>query len=202
MYLESGSPKDARQIAAVYRDAFPDSIRLFFGKKQSAKLLDLLEHSFKIVFYWGGQAVLAKDEEGQISGYCFYDSSLDRVAKRNYAGAASSVFKMGTKIGFFELAKLMQNSLTMALSTRHNKKVPKPEARILSIAVDPAYQGQGVGTLLLTHVLGLLQNQSVGLNVRTDNPAGRRLYEQAGFLERGTTHDLQGQWIALARPRA
>ena len=65
------------------------------------------------------------------------------------------------------------------------KKVPKPEATIVSVAVLPGYQGQGVGTLLLSFVLDQLKGQSVGLNVRADNEPGKRLYASAGFEKYG-----------------
>jgi RimJ/RimL family protein N-acetyltransferase len=39
----------------------------------------------------------------------------------------------------------------------------------------------------------------VGLNVRANNPAGRRLYAAAGFEEWGSRRDLGGRWLMLYR---
>ena len=52
----------------------------------------------------------------------------------------------------------------------------------LSIAVDPAYRGQGVGTLLLEQLFAAVAKayNAISLSVWTDNPA-YRLYQRMGF---------------------
>lgn len=52
----------------------------------------------------------------------------------------------------------------------------------LSIAVLPAYRGQGLGTRLLAHLLEAVQARypSICLSVSPDNPA-QRLYQRLGF---------------------
>jgi ribosomal protein S18 acetylase RimI-like enzyme len=52
----------------------------------------------------------------------------------------------------------------------------------LTIAVAPAYRGQGIGTKLLTHLLVEAKNRyrAVSLSVSADNPA-LRLYRRLGF---------------------
>ncbi len=51
----------------------------------------------------------------------------------------------------------------------------------LSIAVLPEYRGHGIGSQLLTHLLGSVCGQSsISLSVSADNPA-LRLYERFGF---------------------
>lgn len=54
----------------------------------------------------------------------------------------------------------------------------------LAIAVLPAYQGQGIGTQLLTSVLNIAQTvyPAISLSVRDDNPA-IRLYQRIGFAK-------------------
>jgi ribosomal-protein-alanine N-acetyltransferase len=62
------------------------------------------------------------------------------------------------------------------------------EGEILSIAVDPAVRGQGVGRLLLAATLDLLVAAgatSVWLEVRPSNTAARALYRSAGFTAAG-----------------
>lgn len=199
MYLEMGSFQDAREIARVYQNAFPASVQLFFGKKSPATLLDLLELTFAFVMHWGGQAMLIRDRQGQVGGYCLYLSG-DDSPRRDYRTVILLLSRMAGKISLPELGRLLRNKLLMAVSVRHTKKVPKPKARILSMAMDPAYQGQGAGTLLFHSALKKLQHHSVGLNVRADNPAGRRLYAGAGFEECGSTRDLSGEWLILVKP--
>lgn len=62
------------------------------------------------------------------------------------------------------------------------------ECEIYNIAVDPAYQGQGIGTLLMSNIIHILEkyNASCFLEVRTDNAPAMRLYEKSGFTIVGT----------------
>ena len=62
------------------------------------------------------------------------------------------------------------------------------EGEIANIAVAPAWQQQGVGTMLLIATLRELMLQgaeSVYLEVRASNTAARRLYERRGFEATG-----------------
>ncbi len=62
------------------------------------------------------------------------------------------------------------------------------EAELISIGVDPACRGRGVGGSLLDEVTRKLMAakvQSFFLEVREDNPAALRLYESKGFKQSG-----------------
>ena len=59
------------------------------------------------------------------------------------------------------------------------------EAEVLTIAVDPSDQGQGVGRALLAHGLEAHQNKTVFLEVAADNKAALTLYSSCGFEEVG-----------------
>jgi putative acetyltransferase len=70
---------------------------------------------------------------------------------------------------------------------------PSPRRRHcagIGLAVHEAYQGQGVGTALLTALLDLADNwlglRRLELQVYTDNDAAARLYEKFGFQIEGT----------------
>jgi len=70
-------------------------------------------------------------------------------------------------------------------------------AAILSLAVDPAWQGQGIGRRLLAIALERLRGLGlpcVRLEVRPDNPVARRLYESVGFRRVGDYSDSRGAW--------
>ncbi|WP_019202411.1 ribosomal protein S18-alanine N-acetyltransferase [Tsukamurella sp. 1534] len=58
-----------------------------------------------------------------------------------------------------------------------------PESEVLTIGVDPAYQGGGVGYALLRTLLDVADRHGgpVFLEVRTDNDPARTLYERNGF---------------------
>ncbi|WP_336818384.1 MULTISPECIES: ribosomal protein S18-alanine N-acetyltransferase [unclassified Cedecea] len=60
------------------------------------------------------------------------------------------------------------------------------EATLFNIAVDPAYQRQGLGKALLEHLIVELEKRDVftlWLEVRASNVAARTLYESLGFNE-------------------
>jgi ribosomal protein S18 acetylase RimI-like enzyme len=62
-------------------------------------------------------------------------------------------------------------------------------AHLVQIAVHRAHQGLGIGRALLTTVIGAARDSgysAMSLLVAEDNPPAQRLYQQAGFVERGT----------------
>ena len=63
------------------------------------------------------------------------------------------------------------------------------ESHILNLAVDRAYQGQGIGKQLLSHLMDIARIQSADtmlLEVRPSNQAAIHLYESSGFNEIGS----------------
>lgn len=66
------------------------------------------------------------------------------------------------------------------------------EAELLDIAVHPDQQGQGLGRLLLQHVLELVQQggcERIFLEVRRSNLGAIHLYENMGFCQVGVRRD-------------
>jgi ribosomal-protein-alanine N-acetyltransferase len=59
------------------------------------------------------------------------------------------------------------------------------EYEIHTIGVDPAFQGRGIGRLLLDALLHYADGAAVYLEVRTDNAPAIALYRSAGFVEIG-----------------
>ncbi|HHL39176.1 MAG TPA: ribosomal-protein-alanine N-acetyltransferase [Deltaproteobacteria bacterium] len=60
------------------------------------------------------------------------------------------------------------------------------EAHILNIAVHPDFRRRGLGSRLLDHALGLMEERGVRgvfLEVRRSNRAARRMYGRFGFRE-------------------
>ena len=62
------------------------------------------------------------------------------------------------------------------------------EASLLHIAVDPIYQSQGMGRLLLTNWLEVLPDAilTVWLEVRQSNTVAQKLYRSCGFVKTGS----------------
>ncbi|WP_424407301.1 ribosomal protein S18-alanine N-acetyltransferase [Pasteurella sp. PK-2025] len=60
------------------------------------------------------------------------------------------------------------------------------EATLFNLAVDPAYQGKGIGKTLLVHLVETLKEKGIltlWLEVRESNFVAKTLYEQVGFNE-------------------
>ncbi|WP_424409804.1 ribosomal protein S18-alanine N-acetyltransferase [Pasteurella sp. PK-2025] len=60
------------------------------------------------------------------------------------------------------------------------------EATLFNLAVDPAYQGKGIGKTLLVHLVETLKEKGIltlWLEVRESNLVAKTLYEQVGFNE-------------------
>lgn len=66
------------------------------------------------------------------------------------------------------------------------------ECELESVAVHPAAQRNGIGGSLLAHVISQVKASSAGLlllEVRASNLTARRLYQLAGFAEKGVRKD-------------
>jgi [ribosomal protein S18]-alanine N-acetyltransferase len=96
-------------------------------------------------------------------------AAFDRELASNhnhYVGARSA----GTLIGYAGISRLGRK--------------PPFEYEVHTIGVDPAYQGQGIGRLLLDELLKFADGV-VYLEVRTDNEAAIALYRSMGFDQIG-----------------
>lgn len=86
-------------------------------------------------------------------------------------------------------ARLRQPVLDLMKTKYNNTMVPEAETAggefyLDTVAVSPAARGQGIGTLLLKHMIDYARQQhfkQAGLLVDLDNPEARRLYERLGF---------------------
>lgn len=201
MYVRQSGAEDARSIAELYIAAFPESIAYFFGKKPPARLLQLLESVFALIFLWAGSGLVLADQNNQPRGYCLYKKKKNNLYLRNLPEILGLAAKIVGAISPSEVGKLLHNHIIELYSTKKIKKITKPGATILSIAICPTHQGQGAGTLLFETTLQELAGRSVALNVRTDNLAGRRLYAKTGFEEYGSFRNLTGNWLMLRKDR-
>ena len=59
------------------------------------------------------------------------------------------------------------------------------EYEIHTIGVDSAYQGQGIGRQMLNRLVEFAGDDTIYLEVRTDNTAAIAMYESAGFVNVG-----------------
>ncbi len=64
-------------------------------------------------------------------------------------------------------------------------RTPPYEYEIHTIGVDSAYQGRGIGRQMLNRLMHFAADDTVYLEVRTDNVAAIAMYESAGFVNIG-----------------
>ena len=79
-------------------------------------------------------------------------------------------------------------------------RVVADEAEVLTIAVEPAVQGQGIGSGLLGRLMDEARArgaEAMFLEVAEDNAAARAVYARAGFLEDGRREGYYGGVDAL-----
>ena len=90
-----------------------------------------------------------------------------------------------------EISDLLASPLSFALSEPQGfilGRVVAGEAEVLTIAVEPAAQGRGIGGRLLARFLAEAAQRgaaTVFLEVAAPNGAARALYARAGFVETG-----------------
>jgi ribosomal-protein-alanine N-acetyltransferase len=112
-----------------------------------------------------------------------------------------------------EIADLLASPLCFVLDESQGfvmGRVVAGEAELLTIAVDPSAQGQGVGTRLMRQFLLALDRRGadrVFLEVAESNAAARALYTRAGFAvtgrRRGYYHGPDGMAVdAVVMARA
>ena len=117
-------------------------------------------------------------DEGETVGFAW--SSEDEVSLR--AGARAAVAGWGATGPLRLVVKGWPRQLV---------EIPMPAGpKLIELHVHPSRRGDGVGSILLRHVIGLVGNRSLSLTTRSDNPA-RRLYERHGFSVRAErTHRI------------
>ncbi|MCL5292731.1 MAG: GNAT family N-acetyltransferase [Actinobacteria bacterium] len=191
---------DLPQVAAIYRRAFPDSITHIFGKTPKDKaFIDI--YQFLLDTY--PEYFLVDEEDGRITGYVVAPPDVSILVKRailrGYVLRWSWRWLIG-KYGFGLRPVWILLGDKWALLRSKHKAVEESDARILSIAVDPAYQGRGIGGKLTKAALDLLRAsgiEKVMLEVREGNEAAYRIYTKFGFREVGKFRDSGGVWIQM-----
>ncbi|GAB6899037.1 GNAT family N-acetyltransferase [Kineosporia succinea] len=85
--------------------------------------------------------------------------------------------------------------------TVRNLRPSEPHWYLHDIAADPGHRGQGIGSALLRHRLGLIDQAPTPAALQATTTASARLYGRYGFAEVAPIHDLPGVTsFALTRP--
>jgi ribosomal protein S18 acetylase RimI-like enzyme len=190
--------EDLKAVAAIHKDAFPDSFLSLFG-------VDVINRYYE----WQTKSPnecypIGAFEGGNMLGFCFagvFPDSEIGFLRRNILLIIKYLF-WNPKILFHPLF-MEKAKYTCEAIIHHIKKVQKvkeqPAKRlrkfgILSIAVDPDIQQSGVGRLLMAEVERIAvekQFDSMRLSVHPDNQKAFLFYQDLGWEK---TIDSEGSW--------
>ena len=193
---------DLPQIADLFFRAFPESVSHVVG---NAKVPTLgIADAMAVLLDAEPPALRVAADGERIAGYIFSPHKLTGVWK--VALLRGHVCRLAWRwitgrygIGLRAVRKIISNKFSVVRSAKD--ATVECDARIFSVAVDPAYQGRGLGTRLTQEGLEYLQSvgaERVRLEVRPDNMPARHVYEKLGFQSHDQmTEDSQGKWLIM-----
>ena len=182
MKIRAAIPADTASTAALIALSMGGFGKAVLGLNDRPRLLRALEHFFiqrGNRFSHDCSSVAEKD--GQVVGVLVAFPSAEMNARnlrmaRQFPGAYALV----------EMVKIFWLSLPML----RLPEAMRGEFYTANLAVDPAWQGCGVGSALLGHAGQLAEENGLAmcsLNVDLDNPRAKALYERQGYQ---TTHTI------------
>jgi ribosomal protein S18 acetylase RimI-like enzyme len=194
--------RDLPGVALVFMAAFPESIAHYIGHAiPPTVLVDL----FSVCLAAESNAFFVAQVDERIAGYIFAPAHFSRImptalrwgtVMRMAGGWLSGQYGFGLRP-----ALVGARNWFAVLHEAHDKEFFS-DARILSIAVHPDFQGQKIGDGLMRQGLSYLAAcgvTSIRLEVRPENAAAVHLYQKYGFIARGSTRDTQGAWLIMLK---
>ena len=169
MIIRKATLKDSKEIAPYLLLAMEDIVYQFIGKQDREKAIDFL-------FYF------VEKENNQYS----YQNCW--VVEENNAIIAAVNIYNGGKLK--ELRKPITECITNRLERHFNPEdeTQPGEYYIDSLAVNPKYQGKGIGSKILLFLIDEYVNQkqeTLGILVDDENPLAKKLYLKLGFQSVG-----------------
>jgi len=183
--IRRAQPYDMPSVAAIYKRAFPDSIEHIFGKEPADQpFIDI--YRFLLDEY--PDYFLVEEDEGKVVGYVVAPPDVSALVKN--AVFKGYVFRWSWRwltgkyaFGLNPVGVLLSDKWAFLRSK--DKASETSDARILSIAVDPGYQGKGLGKKLTAAGVDLLDKagaDKIMLEVRENNEVAKHIYEKLGFI--------------------
>ena len=199
--IRQARAQDVQGLAEVFVAAFPESVQHVAGSLSTTRGL---QDMFSLILDAEPEALHVAEDQGRLAGYVLSPSRTSRLRSvalwRGHALRAAWRWLTGQ---YGVRWRSIVTSLHAKIAfLRYSRVGESAEARILSMAVHPDYQGKRLGKRLLATGLEYLagkQVPAVRLEVRPDNAPARHLYEQAGFDPVGTYADAQGPWLVMIK---
>jgi ribosomal protein S18 acetylase RimI-like enzyme len=201
--IEQAVAANIPAIAALFTDSFKESVLHHCGKLPKPQAM---EDVFALVYHAEPEAAFtARSSDGRVIGYCFAPARLSRLWRQAVLGG--HIFKWGWRwitgrygFGLYPVKMILCNKIAFLHSSFQPAKAAN--ARILSIAVDRSWRGQGIAGRLMQAAITYFIDcgaPRVRLEVRPDNISAIRVYEKYGFIPDGCTYDSQGEWLIMVR---
>lgn len=193
---------DVPAIANLFTQSFIDSVLHHCGGRLPKP--QAMQDVFTLVYQAEpAAALLAKDQAGQLLGYCFAPVGLNKLWRQALTGG--HLLKWAWRwlsgqygFGLHPVKIIVMNKLAFLRSAVTPGKAAN--ARILSIAVAEAARGRGIASALLLEADNYFRDNKVTrvrLEVRPENRPAIRVYEKLGYYQEGTTYDSQGPWLIM-----
>lgn len=189
------------EVAELFCLAFEESITFF--TPMSKKIKNAMKDAFRLLHEVFTQGFFVAVEGDKVCGYIVMADDIKRLWMQAITSgflkkAIVSVIRGEYGLTLPTLYKIVKNKLLyfrFELTT-------KPSAQLLSIAVHPEHQGEGIGQKLLSKGIDYIESlgiKRIKLEARPDNTAAVKIYEKHGFHTVGQTCDLQGKWLIMVR---
>lgn len=189
-------PDHLKQIAAVHSAAFPSSALTKLGPEIVSRYYEWQLNGPHDVVALGAKI------DGDLAGFCFggrFHGAMTGFLSKNRWYLAFRLFTQPWLIGLPEIRDRLQYAFRIIFKRpikSQNTFIPytTPSFGILSIAVNPTYQGKGIGKLLMrAEELAAIKRGflHMHLTVSTKNNQAIRFYENLGWHKRV---DSTGKW--------
>ncbi len=147
----------------------------------------------------------AAEENGTVLGYNFVSMSLSRLQIAAVLRGWIFRWALGFLSGSYGITagalwRMLKNKASFVGSSQRYRN--SGDAQVLNIAVSAEARGRGVAGSLMEAAIEYLHRagaRELRLEVRRDNFPAVRVYERAGFVEKGATRDLKGEWVVMIK---
>ncbi len=190
-------------VAEIFCLAFENSITFF--TPMTHKVKNAIRDVFDLLYRVFGQGFFIAVQNNQVCGYIVMADDIKRLWLQAVTSGFLKRAVISTLSGEYGLTlptlyKIVQNKLLYF----GFEMTTKPSAQVLSIAVHPKCQGEGIGQKLLSKGIKYIESlggKRIKLEARPKNTAAVKIYEKYGFRTVGETKDLQGKWLIMVREK-